>query len=547
MATFSFTPYLRDIAPLKEPTDVDVLQYAAGLCDTDGSFQVQVHVTTKKTTPSVTISQAVGGYKSIEYMYDMFGGSIIKHPTPAMDTNQPSLMWYLCNAEDVTRFCAMLLPHLTVKAREAKVLMTYPLGNLHAVGVRATNMKTGETRDFPTLKECQQSAGTSRIQVKDGAYDHKDWRYEEALSQDDKKAIHARREEIANELKRLHHVPDDPIPADVTRRPAYFAGVADGDVTFDTEPRTKSSQTHSMQNKYRVLPDFMQRTYRGTVRYEQAKDRFHWEVGQRIDAADFLNAVAPYLQGKRAQAELILRMPPGGAAVVHCLLRDLKGKHTSPTPWIDKVRGLLNAIQAAPNNDEVLTLMSHAAAPAVEGPAIDNGGGGSGSGCSANPASDGPSAAGLASLVDALGNHHGFKHPPKELPPGVRQDRKSKLYFASMDIRGKPMRILPDYQTIAEAAARYAEVKRMRDDDERYKLTQTYALDQAAGERERLAKAVRAGDVKLPTRVYLTASDTYQAKVLRKGKHMAIGTYKTISEAVAAQEVWYGEHQAHTN
>ncbi len=540
MDAFSFEPYLRPIVPLKEPTDVDVLQYAAGFCDTDASFQVEI-TKDNKLIPSVTVSQAIGGYKSIEYMYDQFGGSIVKHVKATKKTNQPSLTWHLCSISDITRFCAMLAPHMTVKAREAKLLMMYPLGNLHTIGVRATNLVTGEEREFPTLKECCEYLGSPRINVKDGPYEHDGWRCEAMLTTEDKKAIRARREEIQRELTLMKTTPHDPIPADVMRRHAYFAGAADGDVTFGVDPKTRESQKHAMNKNYRALPDFFARTYRGHVskhKKKDANDNFRWELTRKIDAAAFVKAVAPYLRGKRPQAELIMRMPKGGAVLVNCLLRDLKGKLGRSAPWIDRVRGLLDAIRAAPSDKEVLTLMEDAAATTkdVVAPSDDV----SSEACSS---SGGAGEADLSTLVKSLGNLQGFKRPPKEEPPGVQQDRKSKLYFASMRIHGKQERMVPDFTTMAEAEAWYAEVKHMPDDNTRFLHTQKHALKQQKDAREARAAAVDTGDIKLPPRVYMTTSKTFQAKVRVKGPKngklttydKAVGTFKTIEEAVAAQ------------
>jgi hypothetical protein len=78
----------------------------------------------------------------------------------------------------------------------------------------------------------------------------------------------------------------------------------------------------------------MERIYRGHVRKDTTK--WKWEI--QLFADEFLNAIYPFLVGKKQQADLIKNMKRGEGMIVHAKLRDMKGNYGGSTSRIDAVK-----------------------------------------------------------------------------------------------------------------------------------------------------------------------------------------------------------------
>ena len=133
-------------------------------------------------------------------------------------------------------------------------------------------------------------------------------------------------------IKSLKHIPHDPVPESVKPSDAYFGGFVDGEIKFDTHG--KSSQHHTFDQSHRAICDVFERRFGGTTCWSASNNTFVWSI--HTFARKFLESVAPYIVGKKAQVDLILNMKPGEAMKIHAELRKLKGNIGMETPKIDK-------------------------------------------------------------------------------------------------------------------------------------------------------------------------------------------------------------------
>lgn len=306
----------------------EALIYVAGFFDMDGTCVVDTN-SSNSITIKVAMCQSEKGIAALHFVHQHIGGIIINH-VAATAKNQRSYMWYLLG-EEARAFCAMLAPYVLVKKRELLLAAEFPTINVHTMPVIATNQTSSEELTFENAKVASKHFGKNYIVSKEKPeVVFNGWRIRRQLDDEGVKTVLARREEIRQAIAKLRGVPHDPIPADVQPHAAYFAGLADGDCSFDTA--RKNTQKHCMTKKYRPILDVLLRTFGGTI--VKTKTEYKWEIYTNADK--FLRTVAPYLVGKRAQADLILNMKPGEGELIHAQLRALKGNCGVPTPLIDK-------------------------------------------------------------------------------------------------------------------------------------------------------------------------------------------------------------------
>jgi hypothetical protein len=325
-------PHLRENKAFNVQVPDNVLHYAAGLSDTDGTFLTMSDSSTGTVNGvRISITQAEKGIAALHFMHDHFGGQVALQK-PSNEKHQAAYCWHVFG-KDALDFARCIADKMYVKRREALVLVEFPLQNVHIVPIKATHAATGEVKVFDTQKDAKTffdrkvtiSLSDDKV-VKLG-----DWSLEKTLKAADIAAIKKQRLTIKETLVRLKTEPHDLIP--VTERPphAYFAGIVDGDGSLDTDG--KSSQTHNVTQRDRPLLDMMERIYRGHVTFKGEKRKWSWDI--ELFADEFLDHIHPYLVGKKKQADLIKDMKPGEGFAVHAKLRELKGNYGGSTTIID--------------------------------------------------------------------------------------------------------------------------------------------------------------------------------------------------------------------
>lgn len=311
-------------------TDIPIehIQYAAGLSDTDGCFQVVAG-----NQPKFYIAQAEKGIDALHFMYNTFGGVIYLHKK-GDEKHQTAYDWCLY-AEDAIEYSKLVMNHLLIKKREAEVLIKFPLVYIDRVYVVCHNKNTGEEMEFDTLVKCQNHFNVSKIDLnKNTQCIIGDWIIRKKYTKEQIDGYLQIRKDVDTELRRLHNTQHDEIPIDVVPSHAWIAGVMDGEGTFDTNG--KSGQHHGITQKWRPLLDLFKRLYGGSVWYRKGSDTFAWEV--YTEAKRLVKDIAPYMRGKKKQIDLLVNMQPGQAPDIHVKLRELKGNYTAPTPRVDALK-----------------------------------------------------------------------------------------------------------------------------------------------------------------------------------------------------------------
>lgn len=323
--------YERPCIPVKIPVDECVLQYAAGMIDTDGTFVCTRNG--RSFNIQLSITQSEKGANVLTYMYEHFGGAVGKHRDPQKEGEQTSYIWRITKPSEVIQICEVIKPYMTVKRREAELVMTYPFDCGHVTPVIVENTVTNEKRQFSTVKEAfaslgkypQSLAGNNVVEIyyDDVLY----YQIYKLVSCEDQEKSMKKRNNIYEGLMTFHNTPHDPIPDDFVPSIPYIAGIVDGDGVLDTHG--KSSQHHSVSQKHRPLLDMLQRVYGGSVCPNGKQNGWCWDI--YVLAEDFLKSIAPYIVGKKKQVELILNMKGGEAQEIHRKLSELKGKNAKVT------------------------------------------------------------------------------------------------------------------------------------------------------------------------------------------------------------------------
>ncbi len=312
---------------------IEDLQYAAGLSDTDGCFQI------KKSVPEFYIAQAEKGINALYFMYEKFGGKIILHKK-GNDKHQTSYDWKLYN-EHAIEYAKIIIPYLLIKKREALVFIKFHTGAIVNTHI-ASNINTNEIKKFDSFKDC---ADHFKLKQKLKVNEKKiinNWEIKKEYTNDEIKTILQKRIDIDAQLKKYHITPHDLIPEDIKPSIPWIAGVCDGECTFDTNG--KSAMHVSITQKYRPLLDLFKRLYGGSVWHRTGSDTYGWQV--HTEAKQLIQDIYPYIRGKKKQVELLINMKPGEAPEIHVKLRELKGNHTYKTPRIDALKEGAHGIRA---------------------------------------------------------------------------------------------------------------------------------------------------------------------------------------------------------
>lgn len=325
--------------PYKECNFKDIpiehVQYAAGLSDTDGCFQVSTGNVAK-----FYINQAERGIDALHFMYDTFGGVIYLHKK-GNEKHQTSYDWCL-HAKDAIDYSKLVMDYLLIKKREAEVLATFPLVNKHQVYLVCTNKTTGDIIEFDTLTDCQKHFNKKPIKFTNDQSVIGNWTIKKKYTSEQMEQFMQVKSDIDKQLRMFHNTAHDEIPVDIVPSHAWIAGIMDGEGTFDTNG--KSGQHHGITQKWRPLLDLFKRLYGGSVWYRKGSDTFGWEV--YTEAKRLVQEISPYIRGKKKQVDLLLNMKPGEAPEIHVKLRELKGNCTATTPRVDALKDGAHGIKA---------------------------------------------------------------------------------------------------------------------------------------------------------------------------------------------------------
>ena len=90
----------------------DVIDYAAGMVDADGSIGARV-----------SICQSLKGIDALYFLHDNFGGQVELHQS-GNDMHQPSFNWAI-DVKQCEPFCSLILDRLLLKRREVECLLIY--------------------------------------------------------------------------------------------------------------------------------------------------------------------------------------------------------------------------------------------------------------------------------------------------------------------------------------------------------------------------------------------------------------------------------------
>jgi hypothetical protein len=308
----------------------DVLQYTAGVLDTEGCFQVCGNKNSYFV--KVSVSQSAKGYKMLHFLHDHFGGIILKQ-LDETETTQAAYCWYLI-CQPAIDFSKRLEPYMYLKKREAQVILPYPTQHIRIIPIQAENIDTGESLTFETLKACNLYFESKSITVKPfGDVKYKNWKIRKLLSSTDVAKILEKRIEIKNKLIEFKKQEHDHIPLETILPIAYVGGFIDGDGCLDTVG--KNSHHHNVIQKYRTILDVFVKMFGGVVQWRKSAKNFTWDI--HVFADEFLRKISPYVFGKRDQVDLILNMVPGTAQQVHAELNKLKGNYYGSTSKIKRI------------------------------------------------------------------------------------------------------------------------------------------------------------------------------------------------------------------
>ena len=321
---------LRSITPYGNISK-DIIDYAAGFMDTDGSYATNNVKNLTTISMYVKIGQAERGIAALHFMYDNFGGTISLQKK-ASGNHQTAYDWILLNS-DAMQFINLIVQSATLKKREALALQEFPLANTHEIPILARNTNTGETEEIENLKIAAARFRKNLAFKNQSIIEFDDWILKKKLNEDDIKTIRDKRTEIHDKLKEFKKTPHDDISDTFVPSFAYIAGICDGEACLQVHG--KSGVHIQITQKYTPILNMMKRIYGGSVHFRKGNDTWGWEIYSL--ATELLKSIAPFMVGKKKQVDLILNMKQGEAPQVHLKLRELKG-NCGATPRIEAIR-----------------------------------------------------------------------------------------------------------------------------------------------------------------------------------------------------------------
>jgi hypothetical protein len=406
----SGSPHLRPKVPYHACSDEDVLKWAAGFMDADGTFN------TARDGASISVhlrvTQAEKGVASLHKLYDTFGGVVSLHkaatnesgdkaedddegdegegadngegadegedadeggevdevgstssvPATATATatvrrknnkqHQASYTWML-NGVETVELAKVIYPYMLVKQREVEIVMRFPTLNLKHIPYVVLNIETLEMETFPSRIMCLTHIGVPTSSAKPGAAKgateaHGSWRVSKHLTDQDVRDVIKVRQTTRDMLKHFHKqsTPPATFPDDMPL-PSNAYFAGFSDGDATFDTNAKGASAQHHTIHKKHRPILDIFQRRFNGTISCVKNgSFKWTV--KADAVAYLTAIVPFLAGKVAQVQLILGMQPGEAAKIHVQLRELKGNCSVPTPAIDRFHAAGGVLHTRP-------------------------------------------------------------------------------------------------------------------------------------------------------------------------------------------------------
>ena len=294
-----------------------VLQYCAGLWDGDGHVVVGTN-----ECLCVGLDKAERSMAALQFFKQCFGGGIYLK-CKATATSQAQYTWR-ANGRKAFAFILALRDHAHIKRQQLEVASTFDMD--YKVTVYAT--RDGVERKFESNTAAAKAFGRSESQMRRELWYYNacidGWKFR-VVRRDAamKAAVTAQRKGVDLELRRLKHIPHDPIQGLLSAE--YCGGLFDSEgcisVTNATLWKIGVPQGHP-----NILFALKQQFGGNVFVSKKTANQASWTL-YRIPGKPFLESIRPMLLEKGKQVDLVLKMTDDGARVNY-ELRKLKGNYT---------------------------------------------------------------------------------------------------------------------------------------------------------------------------------------------------------------------------
>lgn len=295
----------------------EFLQYFAGNFDGDGCVVVGTN-----ECLCVSVDKAEKSLPVLKMLKAKFGGNVYcKRKKTA--TAQALYDWKV-HGPKAYRVIELIKGYTHIKRQQLEVAYTFDMD--YRVTVYAT--RDGVERKFESNTAAAKAFGRTECQMRRELWYYNacidGWKFR-VVRRDAamKAAVTAQRKGVDLELRRLKHVPHDPIQGQLSAE--YCGGLFDSEgcisVTSATLWKASVSQGHSN------ILFALKRQFGGNVFVsKKTANRGCWTL-YRIPGKPFLESIRPLLLEKGKQVDLVLGMTDDGARVCY-ELRKLKGNYT---------------------------------------------------------------------------------------------------------------------------------------------------------------------------------------------------------------------------
>ena len=295
----------------------EFLQYVAGNFDGDGCVVVGTN-----ECLSLGVDKAEKSMSVLKMLKENFGGNIYCKKKKTA-TTQAKYEWKV-NGRQAYRVIELIKDYTHIKRQQLEVAYTFDMD--YRVTVYAT--RDGLERKFESNTAAAKAFGRSESQMRRELWYYNacidGWKFR-VVRRDAamKAAVTAQRKGVDLELRRLKHVPHNPIQGSLIVE--YLSGLFDSEgcisVTSATLWKCAIPQGHSN------ILFALKRQFGGNVFVsKKTANRGCWTL-YRIPGKPFLESIRPMLLEKGKQVDLVLKMTDDGARVNY-ELRKLKGNYT---------------------------------------------------------------------------------------------------------------------------------------------------------------------------------------------------------------------------
>lgn len=293
------------------------LDYAAGNWDGDGCVVIGSNYNL-----TVGLDKATKGKEALELFVANFGGKIYSKRAATSSTQQ--LYEWKLNGPAAMKFILAIKDRVWIKRQQAEVASRFPM----ALKCQVKAEKDGVVVVHESKTKCANVLGLTESQLRSRlaprSAPHNGWKLTE-IKRDDSVVI-PQKNAIDQELRRLKHVPHEPITKPLTI--PYCAGLVDAEGCLSILNAYGSWKLGVPQGSPEILYA-LQRQFAGSVFVSKTTaNRGCWQIYARL-ARPFLEQCLPYMVEKKKQVELVLAFERGRGLELNALLRELKGNYTA--------------------------------------------------------------------------------------------------------------------------------------------------------------------------------------------------------------------------